>query len=77
MSIPTQHLSRRTFIAGTGALVLSAALNTVETFAIQPTEPVIDIHQHTHYHGWTHEQMITHQNNMGIPPPFFCRPAVV
>ncbi|GAA4320091.1 hypothetical protein GCM10023143_34020 [Compostibacter hankyongensis] len=30
------------------------------------SEPIIDIHQHIHYHGRTDEQMISHQQTMGI-----------
>lgn len=29
-------------------------------------EPIIDIHQHTNYHGRTDEEMIAHQRTMGI-----------
>ncbi len=30
-----------------------------------PAEPIIDIHQHTHYHGRTDEDLIQHQKAMG------------
>lgn len=47
-------LTRRTFIgAGCAALARGA-------------EPVIDLHQHTHYSGRTDEQLIAHQKTMGI-----------
>ena len=29
-------------------------------------EPIIDIHQHTHYHGRTDETMLKHQRAMGV-----------
>ena len=29
-------------------------------------EPVIDIHQHTNYHGRTDEELIAHQRTMGV-----------
>ena len=29
-------------------------------------EPIIDIHQHTHYHGRTDEDLIKHQKTMGV-----------
>ncbi len=51
-------ISRRSFLAGTaGAL-------TIETFA-QPAEPIIDIHQHTHYWGRNDEDLIRHQRALG------------
>ena len=51
-------ISRRTFLAGTlGAFA-------VEAFA-QSKEPVIDIHQHTHYWGRNDEDLIRHQRALG------------
>jgi predicted TIM-barrel fold metal-dependent hydrolase len=47
-------LSRRTFLA-LACLPLAAE-----------TEPVIDIHQHTHYSGRPDDQLIAHQRTMGI-----------
>jgi uncharacterized protein len=49
-------ISRRTFLAASAALPLSA----------QPAEPVIDIHQHTNYSGRTDDELIRHQRDMGI-----------
>jgi predicted TIM-barrel fold metal-dependent hydrolase len=54
-------VSRRRFLAGSAALVGSVA-----TRAAAPAEPVIDIHQHTNYHGRTNEQMLAHQRAMGV-----------
>ncbi|HLJ12915.1 MAG TPA: hypothetical protein VKV15_00345 [Bryobacteraceae bacterium] len=35
--------------------------------ALMPgAEPVIDIHQHTNYHGRTDDQLIAHQHTMGV-----------
>ena len=47
--------SRRTFLG-----VVCAAL------AQASTEPIIDIHQHTNYHGRSDEDLIAHQHTMGI-----------
>ena len=47
-------LSRRTFLSGVSALLLPAA------------EPVIDIHQHTNYLDRTDEELVRHQQTMGI-----------
>jgi len=48
------QLSRRGFIGVACAAVARGA------------EPVIDLHQHTHYAGRTDEQLIAHQKAMGI-----------
>jgi predicted TIM-barrel fold metal-dependent hydrolase len=47
-------LTRRTFV-GLGCAALARG-----------AEPVIDLHQHTHYSGRTDEQLIAHQKTMGI-----------
>lgn len=51
-------LSRRNFLAATVAAL------TAEAFA-QPKEPIIDIHQHTHYWGRSDEDLIRHQRALG------------
>ncbi|MBS1790385.1 MAG: amidohydrolase family protein [Acidobacteria bacterium] len=52
-------ISRRNFLATTVTAL------TVEAFA-QPKEPVIDIHQHTHYWGRSDEDLIRHQRALGV-----------
>jgi predicted TIM-barrel fold metal-dependent hydrolase len=52
-------LSRREFLAGAGALASGIA-------AAQTAEPIIDIHQHTHYSGRSDEELIRHQRAMGV-----------
>ena len=47
-------ITRRGFIAAACAALARGA------------EPVIDIHQHTNYHGRTDENLIAHQRSMGI-----------
>lgn len=54
-------LSRRQFLVTSAATASSLALTAAEA-----PEPVIDIHQHTHYHGRTDEQLLAHQRAMGI-----------
>lgn len=50
-------ISRRTFLAGAaGALTVAPA---------QAAEPVIDIHQHTHYWGRSDADLIRHQRALG------------
>lgn len=57
-------LSRREFLAGTGALLLGNALSSdAEAFV---DEPIIDIHQHTDYAGRPHDVLLAHQRAMGI-----------
>jgi predicted TIM-barrel fold metal-dependent hydrolase len=46
--------SRRSFLACAAAALVRGA------------EPVIDIHQHTHYAGRTDDELITHQRTLGI-----------
>ncbi|MBC7759090.1 MAG: amidohydrolase, partial [Phormidesmis sp. FL-bin-119] len=58
-------ISRRYFIAGTGALVAGMAMS-VQGSDFLADEPIIDIHQHTDYAGRTQEQMHAHQRAMGI-----------
>ncbi|WP_018616960.1 amidohydrolase family protein [Segetibacter koreensis] len=67
MSISKKTYSRRKFIANTSCLVLGATLKVkgAEMPEVKK-EPIIDIHQHIHYHERTDEQMLFHQMEMGI-----------
>ena len=57
-------LSRRAFLtAGTG-LVLATTIPAAEATA--QSERIIDIHQHTNYHGRSAEELLAHQRTMGI-----------
>jgi predicted TIM-barrel fold metal-dependent hydrolase len=49
-------LSRRRFLATAIAAPLSG----------QPSEPIIDIHQHTNYTGRSDEELVRHQREMGV-----------
>jgi predicted TIM-barrel fold metal-dependent hydrolase len=61
------NTSRRAFVAAFAAAgvspFLGAATTRPNTGAV---EPIIDIHQHTHYGGRTDEQLIAHQARMGV-----------
>lgn len=57
------NLSRREFLRCAGGCVLSAA--TLGLRGEEPAEPIIDIHQHTHYHGRSHAELVKHQKAMG------------
>lgn len=57
-------ISRRDFVQRTG--VVACALGASQLDAAVSKEPIIDIHQHTHYHGRSDQQMIAHQRAMGI-----------
>jgi predicted TIM-barrel fold metal-dependent hydrolase len=48
------RISRRAFVASLAASSLSAA-----------ADPIIDIHQHTHYSGRSDDELILHQREMG------------
>src|SRR5215470_5929918 len=53
-----QTLSRRAFLVGAcGALAVEAIAKTAE--------PIIDIHQHTHYWGRSDEDLLRHQRALG------------
>jgi predicted TIM-barrel fold metal-dependent hydrolase len=60
--------SRREFLAGTGILALGTGLGFkgMAEFSGAAKEPVIDIHQHIHYHARTDEDLLAHQRGMGI-----------
>ncbi len=67
MSTSKDQYSRRDFIAGTGALLLGAALD-VKAIPVPEfkKEPIIDIHQHIHYHQRRDEELLAHQRAMGV-----------
>jgi len=58
-------VSRREFLISTTGLLLASKLEGVSQIA-QPSEPVIDIHQHTNYSGRSDEELIAHQKAMGV-----------
>jgi predicted TIM-barrel fold metal-dependent hydrolase len=60
--------TRREFLAGTGILALGTGLgfNGMAEFSGTAKEPVIDIHQHIHYHERTDEDLLAHQRGMGV-----------
>jgi len=60
--------SRREFIMSAG-LVLAGSMMKLDSLAEATaikSEPIIDIHQHIHYHSRTDEQLLAHQRAMGI-----------
>ncbi|MFT4589344.1 MAG: putative TIM-barrel fold metal-dependent hydrolase [Limisphaerales bacterium] len=57
------QITRRKFIACSG---MALAASSAKPLAAQAVEPIIDIHQHTGYHGRTDQQFIAHQRAMGI-----------
>lgn len=54
--------SRRAFLAATLGTVASTAVRAQDAAA----EPIIDIHQHTHYHEREDAHLLAHQKAMGI-----------
>jgi len=63
--------SRREFLAGTSILIIGASLKLKGIAGIPgiteiKKEPIIDIHQHIHYHERTDEQLLAHQRAMGV-----------
>jgi predicted TIM-barrel fold metal-dependent hydrolase len=64
VEMSSQPVSRRTFLT-TAACAATVATLPDELLA-QRAEPIIDIHQHTHYSGRSDEVLIEHQLRMGI-----------
>ena len=63
-----EDYSRREFIrrTSTGLLGTGLALSATSLLAQSAPEPIIDIHQHTDYHGRTAAALLAHQRAMGI-----------
>lgn len=57
------RLTRRDFLRGLGAATLSGCSAVP---VAEPAEPVIDIHQHTNYHGRSDADLLQHQKSMGV-----------
>jgi hypothetical protein len=58
--------SRREFLSASCGLLATAALPLAVAGAETAAEPIIDIHQHTNYAGRTNEQLIRHQQVLGV-----------
>lgn len=60
-------VSRRTFITSTIAFSLSGCTTSPRPISRNVArEPIIDIHQHTHYSGRSDADLIQHQRTLGI-----------
>jgi len=57
--------SRREFLAGV-ALLAAAAATGCKTTSLAGPDPIIDIHQHVGYSGRPDENLIAHQQAMGV-----------
>ena len=63
-----RSLSRRQFLAASAGALAQASFGSASGWAAvsaAPTEPIIDVHQHTNYSGRTDEQLIRHQKILG------------
>src|SRR5688572_20704885 len=61
------QLSRRTFLSATIACSLGGCASTRESDrGVEHAEPIIDIHQHTNYHGRSDADLFQHQQAMGV-----------
>jgi predicted TIM-barrel fold metal-dependent hydrolase len=63
-----QARDRRAFLRDAALLLAGAAMPDPLIAGDGPARRsrIIDIHQHQHYHGWTDEQLVAHQEAMGI-----------
>src|SRR5436190_2873892 len=59
-------ISRRRFLTSTGLFALGAAAGCQTAGNSVAAEPIIDIHQHLHYHDRPDDVMFAHQDAMGI-----------
>lgn len=68
MSKASYNYSRRRFLANTGVLAIGSTMpfNLMADAMAKKVTPIIDIHQHIHYLSRTDEQMLAHQEAMGI-----------
>lgn len=57
-------ISRRAFISSLGAALGVSVLPNAPT--VPAAEPIIDIHQHTHYWGRSDEDLLRHQRALGV-----------
>jgi predicted TIM-barrel fold metal-dependent hydrolase len=57
--------TRRSLLAAAGGGVLATFIRSTSD-AADVDEPIIDIHQHTNYHGRSAEELLAHQRTMGI-----------
>lgn len=61
----SNRITRREFLAGTGALLLGSTMDARAAGATFQ-EPIIDIHQHVHYAARPDDVLVAHQRAMGI-----------
>lgn len=63
-----EEQTRRAFLKNTvsGMVTAGLALGAADLLAAPAAEPIIDIHQHTDYHGRTAGALLAHQRAMGI-----------
>ena len=61
------QITRRSLLAASAAVVLAGCTHSSSDDSRSASaEPIIDIHQHTHYHGRSDEELINHQQTMGV-----------
>ncbi len=59
-------LTRRQWIAATSAALAGSVSHRRAARAADAEFEIVDIHQHTNYHGRSDEGLIAHQKNMGV-----------
>jgi len=62
----TSRPTRRQWIAGTSAALAGSVLRKHPACAAGTKFDIVDIHQHTNYHGRSDDGLIAHQKNMGV-----------
>ncbi len=71
MKTLNNKFSRRNFLMTTGVLLAGSAIKLKgNSLPELRHEPIIDIHQHIHYHERTDAQLLAHQEAMGVTTTF-------
>lgn len=66
LRLMTSDTTRRQWLAGASAALAGSLLPPRDTDAAPARFDIVDIHQHTNYHGRGDEGLIAHQRNMGV-----------
>jgi uncharacterized protein len=59
-------MNRREFFQGVSGIALTGCASVPIATPEEHAEPIIDIHQHTNYHGRSDEDLFRHQRAMGV-----------
>jgi predicted TIM-barrel fold metal-dependent hydrolase len=64
--LPDRSITRRQALSAAACVFASAIVRAQTVPSTAPSEPIIDIHQHTTYRGRSNEALLHHQKKMGV-----------